>query len=298
MTSSGPLINLVTDSTVAFADSSVATRPNLTILPLTIHFGTRSYLEKHGDSWDQLRSDLSGKEPLPVVASPSVEAFVSTFDYLGRRTNNILCLLSSNRLCRAVRNAKIAAEQFTGRMNISVVDSLTTSAGLGFLVSEAAKISDGVASLEEVVRQVRFLLPRLYAVFFVEDLAYLQRTGRVSHSQVLLGEMLGIKPFLSLEEGGIVPLEKVRSGDQAVEKLLEFIGEFGALQRLAVVYDLHDPSAHTTLLLQRIQETFPDCPLTTCGLSASVASIFGPHATGIIAFDAAPHWSESSANSQ
>jgi DegV family protein with EDD domain len=191
-----------------------------------------------------------------------------------------------------VRNAKVAAEQFTGRINISVIDSLTTSAGLGFLVSEAARIADGTASLEEVVRQVRYLLPRLYAVFYVEDLAYLQRTGRISRSQVLLGEMLGIKPFLSLEDGGIVPLEKVRTRDQAVEKLVEFICEFGALQRLAVVYNRRDPSPHAALLLQRIQETIPECPLITCDLNASVASIFGPHATGIVAFDAESNWSE------
>jgi DegV family protein with EDD domain len=292
MTASGFPFSLVTDSTVAFADSAMADRSNITILPLTIHIGTRSYLEKDSNSWEQIRPELAGKGPLPVVASPSVEAFVSTFDCLGRQTKNILCILSSSRLCRAVRNAKIAAEQFTGRINITVIDSLTTSAGLGFIVSEAARMADHAMSLDDAVRKVRFLLPRLYAVFFVEDLAYLQRTGHISRSQVLLGEMLGVKPFLSLEEGGIVPLEKVRSRDQAVEKLLEFIGEFSALRQLAIIYDRHDAASHAKLLLPRVQESFPDCPIAECELSASVASIFGPHATGIIAFDTDSNWGE------
>jgi DegV family protein with EDD domain len=271
----------------------MAERPDLTILPLTIHFGTRSYLEKNGSTWEQIRPEWDGQGTLPVVASPSVEAFVSTFESLGRRTRNILCLLSSHRLCRAVRNAKLAAAQFTGRMNIAVVDSMTTSAGLGFLIAEAARMADGGAQLEDVVRQLRYLLPRLYAVFFVEDLSYLQRSSRISRSQVLLGEMLGVKPFLSLEEGGIIPLEKVRTREQAVEKLLEFVGEFGELKQLALVHDLHDPAPHISILTQRMRETFPRCPLSVCGLSASVASIFGPHTTGMIAFDADVHWGES-----
>jgi DegV family protein with EDD domain len=284
---------LVTDSTVSFQDSVMAERAELTILPLTIHFGTRSYLEKNGSSWEQIRAELASPGALPVVASPSVEAFVSTFECLGRHTRNILCLLTSNRLCRAVRNARLAAAQFTGRLNITVVDSLTTSAGLGFLVTEAVRLADQGAPMEEIVRQLRYLLPRLYAVFFVEDLAYLQRSGRISRSQVLLGQMLGIKPFLSLEEGGIIPLEKVRTQEQAVEKLLEFVGEFGDLQRLAVVHDLHSPSPYAQVLLQRMHETFPQCPLAICGLNASVASIFGPHTAGIIAFDADISWSDS-----
>jgi DegV family protein with EDD domain len=278
-------IHIVTDSASAFPDPDTALRPDVTVLPLTIHIGTQSFLEHDGNTLEEIHSLMSCRDTLPVVASPSVEAFLSTFECISQHTRNILCLHSSSRLCRAVRNARTAAEAFAGRVNIIVMDSLTTSAGVGFLIGEALRISDRGAPLEEVVRQLRYLVPRMYAVFFVEDLAYLQHTGKISRSQVLLGEMLGIKPFLSLEEGGLVPLEKVQTREQAAEKLVEFIGEFTHLRQLAVVYNARDGQADGRLMMQRVREVFPGCPISTARLGASVASIFGPRSTGLIIFD-------------
>jgi DegV family protein with EDD domain len=278
-------IHIVTDSATAFPNPELLRRPDVTILPLTIHIGTRSFLDENGETLQRIRPLLGGRETLPVIASPSVEAFLSTFRSISQRTPNILCLLSSSKLCRAVRNARTAAESFTGRLNIIVVDSLTTSAGVGFLIGETLRIADRGASLEEVVRQLRYLVPRMYAVFFIEDLSYLLHTGRISRAQVMLGEMLGIKPFLSLEEGGLVPLEKVQTQEQAVEKLVEFIGEFTHLHRLAVVYNSEDGQTHGRMLFQRVREVFPGCPVSEIPLGASVASIFGPRSSGLVVFD-------------
>ena len=278
-------IHIVTDSASAFPNADTIRRPDVTVLPLTIHIVTRSFLEEDGHTLEEIHPFLECRGTLPVVASPSVEAFLSTFECISQHTRNILCLHSSSRLCRAVRNARTAAEAFAGRVNIIVMDSLTTSAGVGFLIGEALRIADRGASLEEVVRQLRYLVPRMYAVFFVEDLAYLQHTGKISRSQVLLGQMLGIKPFLSLEEGGLVPLEKVQTREQAAEKLVEFIGEFTHLRQLAVVYNASDGQADGRLMIQRVREVFPGCPVSTAHLGASVASIFGPRSTGLIIFD-------------
>jgi DegV family protein with EDD domain len=278
-------IHIVTDSASAFPNAGIALRSDVTVLPLTIHIGTRSFLEHDGNTLEEIGSLMERHDPLPVVASPSVETFLSTFECISQHSRNILCLLSSNRLCRAVRNARTAAAAFTGRVNIIVMDSLTTSAGVGFLIGEALQSADRGASLEEVVRQLRYLVPRMYAVFFVEDLEYLQHTGKVSRSQVLLGEMLGIKPFLSLEEGGLIPIEKVLTREQAVEKLVEFVSEFTNLRRLVVVYNSYDGQAQGRLMVQRVREVFPGCPVSTARLGASVASIFGPRSTGLIIFD-------------
>jgi DegV family protein with EDD domain len=281
-------IHIVTDSASAFPNPDIVGRPDVTVLPLTIHIGTRSFLDRNGDTLEEIRPLLGSRDTLPVIASPSVEAFLSTFQSISQQTQNILCLLSSSCLCRAVRNARTAAETFAGRVNIIVVDSLTTSAGIGFLIGETLRHVDQGASLEEAVRQLRYLVPRMYAVFFIEDLAYLQHTGKVSRAQVMLGEMLGIKPFLSLEEGGLVPLEKVQTREQAVEKLVEFISEFTHLHRLAVVYNTDDGQLHGQLLVERVREVFPECPVIPIGLGAAVASIFGPNSSGLIVFDLPP----------
>ena len=80
-------------------------------------------------------------------------------------------------------------------------------------------------------------------------------------------------------------IDKKKGREQAVEKLVEFVGEFTHLSRLAVVYNESDDGAQGRLMVQRVREVFPGCPVTTAHLGASVASIFGPRTTGLIIFD-------------
>jgi DegV family protein with EDD domain len=98
-----------------------------------------------------------------------------------------------------------------------VIDSLTTSIGLGWLIEAAAEAAANGAALDEIVRIVRGMITHMYAVFFVDQLDYLERNGRLSKSQAVLGTMLGIKPFLTIEEGEIIPMEKVRTRDKAID---------------------------------------------------------------------------------
>jgi DegV family protein with EDD domain len=247
--------------------------------------GTRSYLDG-SEINSQVLYDLSRQQgTLPVLASPSVEAFAAVLEGLTRCTKDIVCIHVSGKLSRTFRNARAASEELLGRANIAVIDSQTTSAGLGVLIEEAVRLAEEGATLEDIVRQVRYLVPRLYAVFLVEDLAYLQRTGHLSRAQVLLGEMLGVKPFLSLEDGTFVPLEKARTREQAVEKLVEFVSEFSNLRNLVILQGLEEAQQDSQLLIERIHDLFPACPAQVAELGASVAALLGPRAIGVIAFD-------------
>ena len=62
------------------------------------------------------------------------------------------------------------------------------------------------------------MVPHMYAVYFTQSLAYLERANRLGKSQSMLGAMLGIKPFLTIEEGEIIPIEKVRTREKAIEE--------------------------------------------------------------------------------
>src|SRR5437870_387921 len=87
------------------------------------------------------------------------------------------------------------------RDNITIVlASQTTSVGLAMLVEAAARFAEEYTSVDDVVRAVRKLIPRVYGVFYVETLDYLRRAGLITESQAILGTMLGIKPFLTIEE--------------------------------------------------------------------------------------------------
>ncbi len=280
-----PRARIVTDSSAWLPDPEFFSKHNVAVMPLTIHLGTRSYLDG-SEINSQALYDLSRQQgTLPVLASPSVEAFAAVLEGLTHCTKDIVCIHVSGKLSRTLRNARAASEELLGRANIAVIDSQTTSAGLGVLIEEAVRLAEQGATLEDIVRQVRYLVPRLYAVFLVEDLAYLHRTGHLSRAQVLLGEMLGVKPFLSLEDGSFVPLEKARTREQAIEKLVEFVSEFSNLRNLVILRGLEEAQQDGQQLIERIHDLFPTCPAQVAELGASVAALLGPRAIGVIAFD-------------
>jgi DegV family protein with EDD domain len=169
-----------------------------------------------------------------------------------------------------------------GRCAIEVVDSKTVSVGLGILVEAAARAAARGDPLDEIVRLVRGVIPQIYVVFFSDTLTYLENGGRIGHAQALLGTILGIKPFLTLEEGEIMPIEKVRTRDQALEKLIEFVIEFDAIKQLAIVRHTSECDVETDLIVERLHATFPDIEVPVVSYGPVLASHIGPDTMGII----------------
>jgi len=165
------------------------------------------------------------------------------------------------------------------------VDSMHTSLGLGILVEAAAEAAARGEPLEELVRIVRGMIPHMYAVYFTESLDYLERAGRLGKSQSILGAMLGIKPFLTIDDGEIIPMEKVRTREKAIDKLVEFVSEFSHIERVAIMQSGEQPSEETRLLLERLEQTFPGQYFPVMMYGASLACLIGPDGLGIVIYE-------------
>jgi DegV family protein with EDD domain len=280
-----PNVRIVTDSTAHFREPDFANRYGVSIVPLTIHFGKQAFLEGRDIDAAEYYQRVAAGGPLASAASPSPEAFQALYEELAASGDPILSIHLSSKLSHTWRNAKAAADMLLGRCQVMVIDTLTTSVGLGLLVEAAAKAAARGESLDDIVRIVRGMIPRLYVVFFVESLEYLEHSRRLGKAQARLGAMLGIKPFLTIEEGEIVPMEKVRTRQQAVEKLMEFITEFSAIEHLAILHGAANHTDETRQLLERLALDFPgrEWEVTTYG--PSLATQIGPDSLGVIVFE-------------
>ena len=123
---------------------------------------------------------------------------------------------------------------------------------------------------------------RLYMVMFLETVDYLQHSDIMKPSHVVLSNMLGIKPFLTIEEGELRPIEKVRTRSQSIERLVEFVVEFEDLEAAAIIQSkpfIHD---QTRTLQDRLAVEFPrqNFPFTVYG--PSLAVLVGSDATGVV----------------
>jgi DegV family protein with EDD domain len=114
---------------------------------------------------------------------------------------------------------------------------------------------------------------------------FLERGGRVGKAQAILGTMLNIKPLLHIEDGEIIPLEKVRTHEKAIEKLSEFVAEFAQLEQAAIVQRSLIPTQETRMFLERLTQLFPDMKFPIIQYGPLLASYAGPSAMGVVVYE-------------
>ena len=153
------------------------------------------------------------------------------------------------------------------------------------LAKAAAQAAQEGADLDEVVRLVRGMIPHIYTVLYVDQMDYLERGNRIGRAQAVLGTMLDVKPLLFLEDGEIIPLEKVRTHEKAIEKLFEFVAEFSELEQAAIVQRNPSPTEETKILLERLEQLFPDMEFPLIQYGPVLASHIGPSAMGVVVYE-------------
>jgi DegV family protein with EDD domain len=278
------MVKVVTDSTV-YLEPGVAEELEIGIVPLNIHFGDEILRDGIDITAAEFFRRLDRGLEMPTSTPPLRSAFEEVYSELGKTTDEIISIHISGKLSQTCAVANAAATPILGRCNIVVVDSLTTSLGLGILATAAAKAAAQGKTLDEIVRLLRGMIPHIYVVFFVETLDYLERGGYIGRAQAILGSMLGIKPLLIIEEGEIVPLEKVRTRSRAIDKLFEFVAEFSHIEQMAILQKSPVATEETLLLIERLEMVLPDIEFPIITYGPVLATHVGSNTMGVIVYE-------------
>lgn len=269
--------HIVTDSYAHFAEQFP-----VTVVPNRITIAGRTYREGIDISAEKALR-LIDKEPQPpIVTPPSVAEYVDVYARLARTHKAIISIHTSRELASGWENAREAANQLAGSCDIVVIDSQTICAGQAMLVRVAAKALAQYETLDEVVQAIRGAVERIYSVFYVETIDYLLQNHIMSSSHALLGMMLGVKPFLTIEAGQLKPIEKVRTRAQAVERMVEFLVEFEELEDAVILQNKPNMSEQTRMLQDRLSLEFPGRYFPYTMYSPSLAAIIGTDASGLV----------------
>lgn len=275
-------IRVVTDS-AANIPPQRARELGVEVLPLRVHLGDEVYREGVDVEPQKFLERLKATSMIPTVSPPPVEEFVAAYGRLSRTADEILSIHVSRRICDTLPVARQASQEYLGRCRITVMDSMVFDLGQRILVEKAVGAARAGLDMQEIVRVVRGLIPRLYAIFFTDNLHYLERGKRIGPAQAILGTMLGIKPILTLEDGDILPLEKVRTTEQALEKLAEFVAEFAQVEQIAILQSGFRED--TRALLDLLAPLLPDRDIPTAIYGPSLAVHLGPSAMGVMVFE-------------
>ncbi|MDD5082906.1 MAG: DegV family protein, partial [Dehalococcoidales bacterium] len=162
---------------------------------------------------------------------------------------------------------------------IEVIDSQTVIMGLGLIVIAAARAAKGRANLDELVKLVRSAMPRSHVVMFFDTLKYLAKGGRIGKAQGLLGSLLSVKPILTMRDGEVSPLTRVRSRVAGMDYLYELAAGFPRIEGLAVEHATTPGDADA--LVDRLGAIFPKEKIVRAAVSPVMGTYAGPNVLSV-----------------
>src|SRR5207302_3325703 len=154
--------------------------------------------------------------------------------------------------------ARRAAESVDPQ-RISVVDSGTVSICMGWLAEMAADLAQRGATMAEIVEQLEQTRGRLRILAVLETLEFLQRGGRIGRAAALAGTLLSVKPILSVRDGEVAPVERVRTMNGALRRLVELVVALGPAERVGVVDG--DAEGNAAEVARQLGSHYPDLTL-------------------------------------
>jgi DegV family protein with EDD domain len=208
---------IVLDSTADFPDAPQRF-PNWRVVPLYVRFGADSYRDYVDIGPAEFYERLRTAEELPTTSQPTPQDFHAAYEELAGY-ERILALTVSAKLSGTYESALHAGEESGGR--VRVIDSETASAAIAMLALAVQRRLERGTTDEEVDELVERFKRESGLIFTLDTLEYLARGGRIGRAAGWAGQLLHIKPILTLEDGEVLPVKRVRGNRKAIQAFSE-----------------------------------------------------------------------------
>ena len=273
-------MRIITDSTADLTKEAYDEN-GVDLVPLTIHLGERTWRDFYDVRPEEYYALLRSSKAFPSTSQPSPQDFVAAFEPWVAKGEPILSIHLSSKLSGTYQSAVLAKTHFPGA-TIEVIDSMQASLGLALVVLLCARKSREEKAFEEVCSFARGLLPNVQTYFSVDSLDHLQKGGRIGKAQALLGALMKVKPLLTLTNGEVQPLEKIRTTERLLGRFVELIAD--ATKRGAEIY-LTTGESDNTDTMNELRTRLLALPhvnlLFRCKLGGVITSHAGPGALAI-----------------
>jgi fatty acid kinase fatty acid binding subunit len=207
------------DSTADFPDAPKRF-PNWRVVPLYVRFGDESYRDYVDLGPEEFYARLRTADTLPTTSQPTPGDFLATYEELAQY-ERIFSIHVASTLSGTFQSAQTAAQQVGDK--VRTIDSGTASAGIAMLGLAIQRRLDRGTTDEEIDALVERFRTEARLLFTVDTLEFLQRGGRIGRAAAMVGQLLSVKPILSIRDGEVVPLKRVRGNQKAMQ---EFVKQF------------------------------------------------------------------------
>lgn len=217
-------VKIIVDST---ADLTPKVRQSVDVVPLTIHFGEKEYIDGVTIDSKTFYEMLVESDVLPTTSQATPFAFEKAFRKAVENGDEVVCITCAAGLSGTYQSAVIAAEEFPGKVH--VVDSKTIAIGSAILTEYAVTLLDRGLSAEEIAWKLMQKREDVRVLALLDTLEYLKKGGRISSTAAIAGGLLNIKPVITITDGEIKMLGKARGSRQGNNLLVQEIQKAGGV---------------------------------------------------------------------
>ncbi len=212
------------------------------IVPLTVNFGEEEFIDGVTITREEFYAKLIESDVIPTTSQATPEAFERVFKKVVENGDEVVCITVASNLSGTYQSARIAAEEFPGK--VRVIDGKSVAIGTAILAEFALSLLEKGLSAEKIEKELLKKREDIIIVALIDTLEYLKKGGRLSKTAAFAGNLLNIKPVISVEEGEINILGKARGSKQGNNFLIKEIEKAGGVDFSMPVllgYTGHDP---------------------------------------------------------
>jgi DegV family protein with EDD domain len=263
-------VAIVTDSTADLPAQLVKSR-NVTVVPLTLNFEGRSLLDGVEIRPSEFYRRLPNATTHPTTSQPSPALFAEAYARLLQDHDEIVSIHISEKLSGTYASAVQGAEMSDAK-RVRVVDSQLVSMSLGLITLAATQIAAGGADGGTVESRIAEMREHVQTYFSVATLEFLRRGGRIGRASAMLGSVLQVKPVLCIRDGLVTPLERVRTFDRALNRIVELTREVDRGRGLCVIVGHGDAEADAERVARELE------PIADTLMIQPLGPVVGAHA--------------------
>lgn len=202
---------------------------DIEMVPLTVHLNDEDY--KDGiDITPKTVYDAMREGAMTKTSQVSPQTFKTIFTSYVEKNQPLVYLAFSSELSGTYQTAKMIEQEIKEKnpdAPIYILDTKCASIGYGLVVYRVAELAKNGATVEELLEIATYHANHMEHIFTVDDLEYLYRGGRVSKTAAFVGSLLKIKPLLHVENGKLIPIEKIRGSKRVLGRMLSIMEERG-----------------------------------------------------------------------
>ncbi len=263
---------------------------DIDILPIVVIKDDVEYFDRQTIDPISVYDDMKEGE-IYTTSQITANTFSEKFTEYAKNGDSVIYIAFSSGLSGTYQTSELAREivkaEYPG-LDLDIVDTKAASGGFGLIVLHAAKLAKEGKSKEELLQAIDFFKDSMQHIFTVDDIEYLFRGGRVTRTQAFVGGILNIKPVLHVEDGKLIPLEKVRGKNKVYKTMLNIMEKRSVgvdLKKQTIAITHGDDIEGANKLKELMEEKFGVDKFMINTIGAAIGAHSGPGTLAIFFLD-------------